>query len=269
MTLEKILRFSLFSDPAKSEGAVRADEFARKLSLLVSTLNHADRYLHSEKHVEFFVTELRVGSTHVVLEERQYHAKKIPKKSATKYFLDTVNSIKRGGKFQRATPLAVGKSFVKFAKGVTDGSTITELSLGQKTNETVVIGADFVDQCEEALVNLQDGKLSFVNFKGEVYSSFDGIIKEVDLRHGVSKAKFLITDSNIHLDCNCSKISVDQLRDILDKRVRVNAVAEYDGKNVFPKFLTITNAALIKDAPKLNSLVGNLRLEFVDGECIH
>jgi len=92
---------------------------------------------------------------------------------------------------------------------------------------------------------------SAARFKGIEHTSFGGILKEVDLRGTVKRAKMILSLGRKELDCVVTEIDVETIRSVLDKRAVAVGIAHYDGRSALPIRFEIAKVNVTKDQPDL------------------
>jgi len=71
-------------------------------------------------------------------------------------------------------------------------------------------------------------------FAGHVYGSFVGIVRAVDLRGALPEIKLILAGGK-QIDCVCTQDHIEQIRGALNRRVRIEGNAIYDGKSGLPR----------------------------------
>ena len=85
-------------------------------------------------------------------------------------------------------------------------------------------------------------------FAGIARGTFDGVLKEVDLRGTVARAKLVLNLGGMEIDCTCNSVTVENLADALDKRVSVDALAYYNGEDRLPERIDIKRITIFEQA---------------------
>jgi hypothetical protein len=72
-------------------------------------------------------------------------------------------------------------------------------------------------------------------YKGIAHGAFEGEVKEVDLRGTLPAVKLILTAGGKELDCVFRDVDIERIREALNRRVRIEGTAFYDGKSGLPR----------------------------------
>lgn len=226
-------------------GSVRADVFAKKLSQFVKGLQLADREVNGQKTLEYLIYDLQKSSAVAKCEEYQYSSQRVPEGSSIKYFQSAVNALAQGKAVPQSTPTKLLAAIRDLSNGCDRFFSHGEITTGKDGENVVRIDQFLNSQVKKAIEKLEDTGKGSVLFSGVAFGNFDGVLKEVDLRGVVARAKLVLTIGGIELDCICNEVTVDNLRECLDKRALVSAAAIYSGESKLPARLDIKKIQLL------------------------
>ena len=102
-------------------------------------------------------------------------------------------------------------------------------------------GGFFLNRATEASTALAEDAERQSWFKGSAVGTFDGEIKEADLRGSIPKVIIRLTAGNKDIDCVCPGLSVDDIKSVLNQRVRLTGTAYYDGDSGLPIRIEVTS----------------------------
>ena len=72
------------------------------------------------------------------------------------------------------------------------------------------------------------------SYRGPSLGTFDGVLKEIDSRGTMLRAKLVLVPSATEIDCVMNKDRVPEARESFDKRVVLKGTARYDGSGGLP-----------------------------------
>ena len=78
-------------------------------------------------------------------------------------------------------------------------------------------------------------------FKGNAQGSFDGEVKEVDLRGARPSVTLVLSAGGKQIECVCSQEHIEEIRFSLNRRVRISGLAFYDGKSGLPRRILVND----------------------------
>lgn len=224
-------------------GRVRASVFAAKLAALARASDAADLSRNGGKRHELLISKLEAASASATLTEMRVSSK-YPAGSALPILAQCAEAI-RDGQFAVARRYPECAAQLRnLARGSEDTYSHGELAFSGIP--PLRIDQFFFKQAVEA--TREESSAAARWFKGVATGTFDGKVLEVDLRGSVPKVKLVLTAGGKEIDCVCPTIGVDEIRGILDRRVRLDGDAYYDGKSGLPARITIRSAVPTKEA---------------------
>lgn len=239
---------------------VDAAVFADKLKKLVSGLKKLDAFYNSAGQHKFMIHDLEFASATVMLREKVIKPRPV-RHSPSLRFVQIGAAASRGGGFQienAAEEYALGifKSLShgageSFSYGVVNGSSDDPVRLDRLLESRVdrIISAA-VDAAKQAPPRY---------FRGVALSTYDGIMKLVDIRGMFPEAKLILSAGGKEVSCVIPAENVDALRASLGRRALVSGRAQHDGRSMLPERIDVTSIKLIEEnAPNIISLGGRL-----------
>jgi hypothetical protein len=229
---------------------VPASVFAQKLATLVRALRAADAAVNGRVTHDYVISDLKIGSALVELrEEAIRRTDLIPRYSGVSAFDNCVGAI-REGSVERA--LTFGKCPVyiaQLAKGSGQRFGYAELWVDHESPFRV---DDFLFEQTETVIKrpaLLDEPAGTEQrwYKGIAQGTFEGVVKGVDLRGALPEVKLILTAGGKELDCIFREVSIERIREALDRRVRIEGTAYYDGKSGLPRRVEVTDIWPIKE----------------------
>ncbi len=236
----------------KGEGEdVRANVFAKKLSQLIKALKAADRQSHGNKTFDYFISDLEYGSAFAAVAERPYSTKKFPKTSSVLVVQDVAVSVRDGRGIPKETSPTIASVLSMFGRGADKAFSHGEIGVKGQPDTVVRVDKFFEKKAERAFREYKASSNIVNLFEGVAYGTFDGELKEVDLRGTVASAKLILNVGGRELDCTCNSVTVENLKDALDQRVTVSALAHYNGNDRLPEQIEIRRIDRLGDAGSL------------------
>ena len=251
---------------AVEKNTVDAAVFARKLSAIVRGLSRADKIGNQGRRLDFVITELRMGSGFVGIEERQARANLPPTASGIEKFHAAIASIASGnGAYLSSELIPPIKSL---GKGANKMFSHIDVVLDDDNETAVRVDNFFLEQvgvATNALAALADKRQRRL-FKGRTKTTLDGTLKAVDHR-GPKKLAFLrLTAGGAEIECTYSEQIAALIRPAFDVRSRVEAWAHYDGIAALPRRLELISAKPLKQNPDLKRWKGAFNIEPSDSD---
>lgn len=235
---------------------VRAKVFVDKLGKLLRALEAADKHAHGKKKYKYFITDLQHGSAYAAI--REHPEKQRPTVSSIQTVQYALHAVSEGRGFAEDLHPGVVKAVAHIADGA--GKTFSH---GEVVAENVIRLDQFYHRkAQRALRDYNAAREKNTYFEGTVFSSFDGKLLEVDLRGKTAKAKLVLAIGGVELDCTCDAIDVNNLRDALNKRVTVSALAHYNGHIRLPEHLTIKKIDIIGENRDFTRWMGQFALDY-------
>ncbi|KQP00423.1 hypothetical protein ASF32_00580 [Methylobacterium sp. Leaf91] len=93
------------------------------------------------------------------------------------------------------------------------------------------------------MTRIEKGTQKF--FKGYAATSFDGVLKSVDLRGEIKRAYLVLSVGGHEIDCDITQVGLDMVRGALDNRATVTGLAFYRGDSGLPTNIEIRAIKLI------------------------
>lgn len=235
-------------------GRVRAGVFAKTLSALVRAAEAADASANGGKRHELVISKLEAASAAATMTEVPV-SKKHKAASSIDVLGRCVEAV-NDGRFDiaRRYPECVAQ-LRKLALGSENAYAHGELVIND--HKPVRIDQFFYRQAEEAARPEEERGHAPQWFKGMAIGAFDGKILEVDIRGAVPKVKLVLTAGSKEVDCICPNMDSEQLRNVLDRRVRLEGNAYYDGKSGLPARIEILHAKTVKEEADLRPWRGS------------
>jgi hypothetical protein len=181
-------------------GNVRAEVFISKFSALLKTLHMADKHANARKAHDFLITGLEQGSAHATLRERVSLRKIIPV-SSVDFVQEVVTAVYNGDRNIRRFPADIIESLSAFTNGIGKKFSHGEIHF---SNDNAIRVDDYLEkQLNRALQRIH-GELDEAErfFEGVAIETFDGIVKQIDARHGtLVRGKLVLTAGGKEIDC--------------------------------------------------------------------
>ncbi|KIQ69726.1 hypothetical protein [Wenxinia marina] len=238
------------------DGAV----FADKLKKLISGLRQLDKFYNTKGQHKFMIHDLEFASATVMLREKivkprtvRYSpsrrfaeigaaaSNEVPFKvenSADEVALETFRSLSSGA----------GESFSYGVVSAAETAPVRLDALLKSRVERIISAA--VDAASQAQPKY---------FRGVALSTYDGIMKLVDIRGLFPEAKLILSAGGKEISCVVAQENVDLLRSALGRRALVSGRAQHDGRSMLPERIDVTSIKLIDEtAPNIISLRGAL-----------
>jgi len=222
---------------------VPASIFAHKLTILLRALRAADAAVNGTVKHDYVISDLQMGSALVELREEDVPKfRRVESRSGVGAFDDCIDAIRRGN-VERARTFGKCPVYVaQLAKGAGHRFGYAELWIAYESplridellleqTEAVIEGPKYRPQLE----------VSRQWYKGIAQSTFEGEVKEVNLRGALPEGKLILTAGGIELDCVFREVNIEQIREALDRRVRVGGTAYYDGRSGLPRRIEVTS----------------------------
>ncbi|MDK2741315.1 MAG: hypothetical protein NDI90_00235 [Nitrospira sp. BO4] len=241
---------------------VDARVFASKLSSLVRVLTNTDKKKNGHKCLDFVISDLKIGSAVAEIAEKQASVKYVAAYSSVDAVHQILGVVYNGHARELNGQASVLPTLRRLSSGANKHFSHIEIYVDEDEATAVRVDEFFYKQVEvaesdvEALSEASKKRL----FSGTAHSTFDGILKAVDLRGSVKQAKLVLTAGEIEIDCVCNDIEVPELGHSLDKRVRASGIAHYDGTTPLPSRLDIKKVQPIKAGADLSRWRGAFKV---------
>ncbi|MDG5496967.1 MULTISPECIES: hypothetical protein [Azospirillaceae] len=225
---------------------VRAAVFARQLAALVKALETADRIANGGMRFDYVIAELKNESASATLTE-VVMSKRPRQKSGADVLGATIAGI---GDLDRAVLEQYGACLphiAAIARGVAEEFSHTDLSIGGF--KPFRVDDFFLKQVVRAqtIATPKPQRL----YRGVAIGTFDGTIKEVDLRGDTPRLKLILRAGGREIDCVYVGATSEQIREILDRRVSVEGRAHYNGTSGLPERIEILHYKEVKPRPDM------------------
>ena len=214
MIKQEQIEIKLFGLQHEGSGDVRADVFAKKIANLVKALKAADRQSHGNKTYDYFITNLAYSSAYATVAERPYSTKKIPQKSSVKAIHSVVASVRDGQGIPKGTDPTIASVLAAIGNGAGKAFSHGEIGIKGQAETVVTIDRFFDKRAERAYAEFRSASNLVHLFEGVAFGTFDGELKEVDLRGTVARAKLVLNIGGKELDCTCNSVTVENLQRI-------------------------------------------------------
>lgn len=97
-----------------------------------------------------------------------------------------------------------------------------------------------------------------VYYRGHAREAFDGTIKAADLRGDLPRVTLILTAGGKEIDCICKRLTIDEIRVALDRRVWAEGIAVYSGKSALPSRVEIDKINLLSSEADLSKWRGSM-----------
>lgn len=229
---------------------VRADVFAQKLTAFLRGLAAADKLANGKRLHQFVITGLAIGSARVNIREKQKTLKR-PRSSGVVTYEHALAAIYNGDTHAQELP----KSLLDAVASLTHGAD-ADFAHGEVefASHNVVRIDDYLhrqSQRTRELMRHPVQQLSHRYYRGLARSTFDGVLRVMDSRGKMLRAKLVTTAGGVEIDCVVNKSRVPEIRELLEERVRIEGLAHYDGEQQIPVRVDINNVHIVKQKPDL------------------
>ena len=266
MSKSEQFEIKLFGNPSEGTEDVRADVFAKKIADLVKALRAADRHVNGAKQYEYYISDLKYGSTEASIAERPRTRDYQALQSSVQSVHKIIESIGEGRGIPKGTDGALANTIASLAKGSNKSFSHGEIGLKGQTKTVVRLDPFFDKKASVAYKAYKSDRGVSDLYQGVTFGTYDGVLKEVDLRGTIAQAKLILSAGGTEIDCVCNSITVDNLRTALNKRVIVNSLAHYEGTGRLPERIEIKSIKLVKEKPSLRQWRGQFELPYPSAE---
>ena len=234
---------ALTADTDEVSGSV----FAAKLQTLVRALKAADKTVNGGKLThDYKIARLQSSAPTVTLSERPLKPSFGFTRSGVIGFQDCADAIQSGDLKVAASFGDCALQIGRLAKGAPKNFSYGEVWTAP---EKVYRVDDFlVEQSQDVAAQaVLEQPETPKWFTGTSHGSFDGTIKEVDLRGSLPAIKLLLTAGGKQIDCVFRAEDVEMLRAALNRRVRLTGTARYDGRSGLPRRIEHPSIQIIEE----------------------
>ncbi|SRR5579883_128808 len=229
--------------PTGTSERVPAATFAHKLILLVRALKAADRAVNdgTQTH-DYTIATLKTSSPLAILQEEPIVRRRrvLYGASGTEAFDACLAAINAGNTDLVDRYGKCPEYISKLAEGSGRQFGYGELWVNQQ--HLVRVDSLLVEQAKAVARSPSIAKPAQQKwFKGTVRGTFDGYVKEVDLRGALPEVKLVLTGTTQEIDCILRGFEVEQIREVLNRRVRVEGDVLYDGRSGLPRRISVNS----------------------------
>ena len=242
---------------------VRADVFAQKFSDFLNALKTADKLANGQHTYGYLLPTLREGSAVVTVRERPRTRKF--SQSSIAYFQQAAEAIYNGDRrnIPSLDPEIIRK-IGKLSRGASQRFAHAEISFAD--NQVIRIDDYLQNQAQDALLSPSDAA-HIDSYRGRVFGSFEGMLKEIDSRGTMLRGKLVLVPSSTEIDCVMNKDQVPDARESFDKRVIIKGIAHYDGRTGLPARFDVQEIYIVRQTGNLTRWRGAFAFpEFDDSE---
>jgi hypothetical protein len=232
-----------------TDGNVLARVFLEEFKRLLDALSRADKVLNKTIAHDYVIVELKAGSAIAKVRETRRIGKWSRKavraellgqrrESPVSYFKQAVISIYNGDLDTSKLPPGLVKDVAGMAKD--SGETFAHGSLTFDQENVIRIDDYLAKQAERAIVRLAPQRAEGPKYHvGLGYTSFDGVLKEIDTRGSLFRGKLILTAGGKEIDCVFREEDIPQIKQQFHIRARIEGMAHYGGESPLPERLDI------------------------------
>lgn len=231
---------------------VRAEVFVEKLSALVSALKSTDKIEHEGKvRHHYIITDLKIGSALATLREKPKSLRNMPVASSVERLSQAVALIYDGDVSRAAElPASLIHGVQRMTNGVSKSFSHAEVSFPKK--KIIRVDEFLAGRVKEVVEHAnQNRSIEKEYFQGTAFGSFEGVLQELDARGTLLRGKLILSVGGVELDCVMNRDDIPRIRENFDKRVNVEALAYYDGRQPLPIRLEIRHIEGLEEVPDL------------------
>ena len=233
------IELKLYGLSHESDGDVRDDVFVKKTKILLKSLRAADHQRNGQKTFDYLIKDMKYGSAYTCMSEFQYNIERVPSASAIGEVHSVIESVKDGHGIPQGTSLVLAKAVSDIGNGCDKTFSHGEVGLAGRDETMVRIDTHFAKKADRAYKEFTAAENVTFLFEGTAFATFKGTLKVIDLRGTVTSAKLILAIGGTELDCTCNSVTVDNLKDALDRDVFVSGRAHYNGKDKLPEHIEI------------------------------
>jgi len=215
--------------------------FAAKLAALIRALKAADKAVNGQVAHRYTIAKLQTSTPTAVLKERL-----LPNAGTILRLMSGI-----AGFSECATAVSLGETDRALGYGGC-AANLEKLSAGAEKTfgygevsaaDNVIRIDSFLHERAKTIIDPEAKKKAADSdvrwFKGSAHRAFAGTVRAVDLRGSLPALKLVLSAANQQINCVCRGLQIQEIRDALDRRVRVTGQAIYDGKSGLPSRLEI------------------------------
>jgi hypothetical protein len=232
---------------------VDAAVFARKLNAFVRGIGHADMAANGGRvRHKLLLTELKKNTATASVREQVVNNGPIAR-SSLRFYSQSVNAVYLGLPEARDLPIQILEEITKLNKGVGRSFAFGEIKID--TGQVLRIDDFFAKKANRLIAEVRQRACEVLapekSYEGIAYGSYDGTLKEVDLRGEIKTGKLILT-AGIEIDCTLNSLTPEELERALDRRVTAYGRALYQKSSGLPVRLEITKAERIPEPETAN-----------------
>jgi hypothetical protein len=198
---------------------------------------------------DYVITDLKMGSALVELREQQIAPPSLMLRgTGISAFDDCMDAI-RIGSIERAQEFGRCPNYVsQLARG--SGHRFGYAELWVDREPPVRVDEFLLEQTRKVIDRPELIKAMAASqkwYEGIALGSFDGVVKGVDLRGALPEVKLILTAGEKEIDCIFRNVEMDRIREALDRRVRVEGTAHYDGNSGLPRRLEVSSINTVSE----------------------
>jgi hypothetical protein len=232
-----------------TDGNVLARVFLAEFKRLLDALGSADKVLNQTVAHDYVIVDLKASSAIATLRETRRIGKR-PRKairaellgqrrgSPVTYFRQAITSIYNGELDTKKFPPQLIKDVAEIAKD--SGNTFAHGTLAFGQENIVRIDDYLARQAQRAIERSAPEVTERPKYHiGLGYTSFDGVLKEIDTRGSLFRGKLILTAGGKEIDCVFREEDIPQVKQQFHLRARIEGMAHYDGESPLPERLDI------------------------------
>lgn len=232
-----------------TDGNVLARVFLEEFKRLLDALGRADKVLNKTIAHDYVIVELKASSAIAKVRETRRIGKRSRKAaraellgqrraSPVSYFKQALTSIYNGDLDTQKLPPQLVKDVAQMAKD--SGETFAHGSVSFDEENVIRIDDYLSKQAQRAIERLTPAAIERSKYHiGLGYTSFDGILKEIDTRGVLFRGKLILTAGGKEIDCVFREEDIPQVKQQFHIRARIEGMAHYGGESPLPERLDI------------------------------
>lgn len=236
-------------------GEIDAEVFAEKFTAFLKGLASSDEAANGAKVLKFILSDLRKNTATAVLSERQAKPTSEPINSGIDFFADSLSLIRENSPKARRLPKLLVEQVVLLNKGVTKRFEFGEIKF--RDREPLLLDKFLEERAKRVLSDIKDAETNLGFYAGDVYASFDGVLKAVDFQTAAKRGTLRLSIGEVPILCNLSGVDIKDVREALDQRARFYGRAAYDSGHPFPTMFDVTKIEVIPDGSGLQGWRGS------------
>ena len=225
---------------------VDGEVFARKLTAFLRGIRQADKLVNGKRRHKLLLTALKKASASASVREQIIQFGPVPE-SGMEFYAAAVDSVFQGRPEASQLPVHMLRDIGSLSTGA--GHSFSSGTLKSNRGMVVDIGPRLARAAAGLMQQAETLRIAAPmrsRFSGVAFSYFDGVLKLVDLLGETQKAVLVLTAGGKQIECGVDKLSVDQLRAALDRRVVAYGRAHYGPSSGLPERLDVTKAEPVR-----------------------